>query len=95
MAVEQGTATFYCQHLTSDNISWRVNGISLNMINSQNIRSSSSNQQNGGKIYSLLITGNETLLEFNHSTIECIAVFFDGSPSQFTPPVTLLVQGLY
>ena len=94
MAVEKGTATFYCQHLTSDNISWRVNGIPLNMINSQNVRPSSSKQQNGGRIYSLLFTGNETLLEFNHSTIECVAVFFNGSSSQFTPPVTLLVQGL-
>ena len=95
VAVEQRNATFYCQHTTSDSISWIVNGISLNMINSSNIRSSSSTEQNDGvKIYSLLIMGNETLLELNHSTIECVAVFFDGSPSQLTQPVTLLVQGL-
>ena len=92
VAVEQETAVFYCQHLTSDGINWRVNGQSLNILNSPNIISSSDNpQSNGIKVYSLSI---RILSEFNQSTVVCVATFFDGSPSQFTSPVTLLIQGL-
>ena len=35
-----------------------------------------------------------TLLGFNETNIECVAVFYEGStPFQFTSPVTLLIQG--
>ena len=92
VAVEQETATFYCQHSNSDGINWRVDGLSLNVLNSPNIHSSSSNPQiNGAKLYSLSI---KTVSEFNQSNVVCVAVFFDESPSQYTPPVTLLIQGL-
>ena len=91
MAVEQETATFFCQHPTSDGINWRVNGQSLSVLNSPNIRSSSNNpQSNGGKLYSLSIGA---LSEFNQSSVVCVAIFLDGTSSQYTPPVTLLVQG--
>ena len=93
VAVEQRIATFYCQHLRCDSISWRVNGIAENKINLPNIsiQSDEIQQIGGGKIYSLSIG---TLLEFNQTTVECVAVFFDGTPSQVTPHVTLLIQGL-
>ena len=91
VAVEQGTATFYCQCLTCDNISWRVNGTAENKINSPNISTDVIQENGGGKLYSLSIG---TLLEFNQTTVECVAVFFDGRPSLFTPAVTLLIQGL-
>ena len=92
MAVEQETATFYCQHSNSDGINWRVNGQSLSVLNSSNIRSSSNNpQSNGARLYSLSI---KALSEFNRSTVVCVAIFFDGSPPEFTMPVSLLVQGL-
>ena len=91
MAVEQGTATFYCQHLTCDSINWRVNGVPVNRINSPNISINDIQESVGGRIYTLSIG---TLLEFNQATVECVAVFFDGTPSLLTPAVTLLIQGL-
>ena len=91
MAVEQGTAAFYCQHLTSDNIGWRVNGVAENMINSPNISIDEIQQVGGGRIYTVSIG---TIVEFNQTTVECVAIFFGGTPPQFTPAVTLLIQGL-
>ena len=91
MAVEQGTATFYCQHLTSDSISWRVNGRAENKIISPNISTCEIQQIGGGRIILLSIG---TLLEFNQTTVECVAFFIDGTPPQVTPAVTLLIQGL-
>ena len=90
MAVEQQTATFYCQHLTSDSINWRVNGVPVNRINSPNIFIDVIQESGGGRIYTLSIG---TLLEFNQTTVECVALFFDGTPPQVTPAVTLLIQG--
>ena len=87
VAVEQEVATFYCQHLSCDIIAWRVNGTLLNRINSPNIRSSSS-----GTIRLLSIG---TLPEYNGTTVECVAFFFDGTPPLPTLPVTLLIQGIY
>ena len=87
MAVEQGTATFHCQHLSSDTIGWRVNGTSLNKLDSPNI-STTSFTNIGTKI------AFPTLLEFHQTIVVCVATFFDTSPPQFTPPVMLLIQGL-
>ena len=85
MAVEQETATFRCQHSSSDAINWRVNGSSQNKINSPNIFTST---------YTDVDTITfQTLVEFNQTTVECVATFFDGSPPQFTSPVALLIQG--
>ena len=86
VAVEQEVATFYCQHLSSVGIYWLVNGTSLNIINSPNITTSSS-----GTMHSLSIG---TLFEYSGTTAQCVAVFFDGSPTLSTPPVTLLTQGI-
>ena len=85
VAVEQGTATFYCQHSSSDAINWRVNVTSVNKINSPNIATTTFTGVN-------TITF-QTILEFNQTTVECVAIFFDGSPPQFTSPVALLIQG--
>ena len=87
MAVEQEVATFYCQHLSCDGIAWLVNGTSLNKINSPNITISSS-----GTVRLLSI---ETLLEYSGTTVECVALFFDGTPSISSLPVTLMIQGIY
>ena len=85
MAVEEGIATFLCQHSSSDAVNWRVNGTSMNKINSANISTTTM-----ADIDSITF---QTLLEFNQTTVECVATFFDGSPPQFTSPVTLLIQG--
>ena len=92
MAVEQGNATFYCQHCSRDVIDWILNGKPVKMIDSPHI---STNVQTvgSGKIYMLSI---RTLPEFNETIVECVAIFHDindGLP-QFTPRVTLLIQGL-
>ena len=87
VAVEQGTATFLCQCSIANLISWRVNGVSLNM--AANLSNISTHSIHGG-IYTLSI-GN--LLVNNGISIKCVAVFFDGSLLQFTAPVLLIVQG--
>ena len=90
VAVEQGTATFQCQHSLADDINWLLNGTSLNSVHLFNV--SSSVQFNGRIITYILFIG--TRIEYNQTTIECEATFTDGSPSQFTAPVVLLIQGL-
>ena len=91
VAVEQGTATFQCQHPLADVIAWRVNGLALSMAALPNVSVTSIGTPNGGT--TILSIG--TPLEYNRMTIECIALFIDGSSPQFTEPVTLLIQGMY
>ena len=86
MAVEQEVATFYCLCLSCDIIAWLVNGTSLNRINLPNITISVN-----GTIRSLSIG---TLLEYNGTTVQCVALFLDGTPPLPTLPVTLLIQGI-
>ena len=87
MAVEQGTATFQCQHPLAIAIGWRVNGIPL--LNIADLQNLSSTTHNG--VTMLSIGG---LLENNGTIVECIATFFDGSPPISSTPVPLLVQGI-
>ena len=61
-----------------------------NQINSPNISNDEIKQIGGGEIYSLSIG---TLLEFNLTYVECVALFFHGTPPQFSPAVALLIQG--
>ena len=89
VAVEQGTATFQCQHPLADGISWHLNGTSLNRASLANV-STDSQSQGSAVTYTLSIG---TLIEYSQTTVECVAAFIDGSPSQFTEPVTLLIQG--
>ena len=87
--VEQGEAVFHCQHRSSDYIAWRVNGTSVGSYD--NISQWRVPVDDGHFVYFLSIP---TLPGFNNTTIECGALFFDGSPLLFTPPVTLLIQGI-
>ena len=91
VAVEQGVATFQCQHSLASAIGWRLNGILLNTENFQNISTASTLGPNGVSTHILLIG---TLLEYNGTTIECVATYFDGSLPMFTPPALLLIQGM-
>ena len=89
MAVEQEIAVFNCQHLSANDVEWLLNGTSLERAGVRNV--SSSVQFNGNiKHYTLSIV---THLEYNQTTVECVATFNDGSPPQFTGAVTLLIQG--
>ena len=89
MAVEQGTATFQCQHPLAVVIGWRVNGISLSIAALPNVSVTSVETPSGVTT----ILSIRTLLDNNGTTVECIALFIDGSSPQFTPPVALLIQG--
>ena len=90
VAVEQGTATFECQHLTCDDISWQVNETSLDNVKSQNITTDRILLPSAEFRHSLTI---DTLLEYNQTIVECVAVFFKRT-SVLTEPVVLLIQGL-
>ena len=85
MAVEQEVATFFCQHTSCDAITFRVNGTSNSTISTSIINTRSASN------LSLSIA---TLLEYNKTTVECVAIFYDGSLPLFTPPVMLLIQGI-
>ena len=63
----------------------------VSRINSSNISTNDIQESGGGRINTLSIG---TLLEFNQTTVECVAFFNDGIPPQVTPAVTLLIQGL-
>ena len=91
VAVEQGTATFQCQHSLADNINWLLNGITINRVGLGLV--SSIVQFNGSFATYTLSIG--TLIEYNQTKIECVATFMDGSLSQFTEHVTLLIQGWF
>ena len=92
VAVEQGTATFQCQCSHADFIDWRVNGLSLNIaVNLFNISATITRLSN------INMLSIETLLAYDGTIIECVAVFVDDGPLprlEFTPPVTLRIQGV-
>lgn len=78
VTVEQGVAVFHCQHESSDDITWRLNG---KAVSSPNITIERVPLGSGGFYSSLLIP---TLLDFNQTTIECVAVFYqETDPFQF------------
>ena len=91
VAVEQGTATFQCQYTLADDINWLLNGTSLNRAGLTNVSSSVQFKDNV-RTYTLSIG---ICLEYNQTTVECVATFTNGSPAQFTEAVTLLIQGLF
>ena len=85
VTVEQGVAVFHCQHRSSHEIVWLVNGISTLNFTTETVPLG-----DGGFNSSLSIA---TFPGYNRTTVACGAVFFDGSPLNFTPLVTLLIQG--
>ena len=91
MAVEEGVATFYCQHSACNSIDWRVNGTFFNRITSPNISRGEHQVDAGARIYSISIA---TSLEYNMSRVECVAYFSSGPPLT-SPVVMLLIQGSY
>lgn len=87
MTVEQEVAVFQCQHRSSDDIVWRVNGTIIIFGNITKV-----SLRGGGFTSSLSV---ETCLDFNETFVECVEIFYQGSSLfQFTSPVTLLIQGM-
>ena len=83
-------AVFRCRHSTADAIDWRVNrtfvgrnpppDITLGIIT-----------EGGNLVDTLAIVAS---LDYNGTTIVCVAVFRDGSPDETSqPPAVLRVQG--
>ena len=91
VAVEQGTASFQCQHPFANGINWLLNGTSPNRAGLISLFSS---VHFTGSIRSYALSFG-ILLEYNQTTVQCVAIFTDGSPPQFTEAVTLLIQGLF
>ena len=87
--VKQQMAVFHCQHSSSDDITWSVNGTSFH--NSPNISVVKVPLSGGGFRSSLSVA---TLPDFSETSVQCVAIFYQGTPFQFTPPVTLLIQGV-
>ena len=84
-------AVFRCRHSTADNIRWRVNETLVSFRSSP-----------PGITYSIITEGSylvDTLtivarLDYNGTTIVCVAEFDDGSPDETSqPPAVLRVQG--
>ena len=89
--VEQSVAVFHCQHRSSDDITWRVNAMS---VNSPNFWIEKVPLSGGGFYSSLSI--NTLVPGYNQTIIvECVAIlFFERFPFQFSGPVMLLIQGV-
>ena len=84
--IELGTETppFRCRHMTSDaHISWRVNNSPSGRFS--DIRPGSINED--GTIVDTLTIPAEP--QYNGTVVECVAVFFDGSPTEVSPAATI------
>ena len=90
MAVGQD-AQFSCRHSSADDVGWQINGSSLNRIDLPGITTFIS-FVDSGVINMLMIESIDTI--FDSTMIECVAIFFDRSPTEVTPTATLQVQSL-
>ena len=82
---------YICNHSATDRISWRVNGSVLNHeIFPKNITSDSISLPEGGRIHKLTIGGHS---EHNGTTIQCSAVFVNGSIPEVIHMVAFYTQG--
>ena len=73
VTVEQGVAIFHCQYGSSDDITWRLNGKAISSLKF-NFAIERFPLSSDGSYSSLSIP---TFLDFNQTTIECMAVFIE------------------
>ena len=79
-------AVFRCRHTSLDvNIVWTVNGSSPNRFPDITVTSVN---ENNVRVDMLTIPARS---EFTEIEVVCIATFVDGSPSQITDPVKLII----
>ena len=76
-------AMFRCQHSDADTLAWRVNNRSIRQ---SPLRGLSQSQDRS----TLTIIA---LPEYNGTLVECLALYFDGSPPDSAPPAYLIVEG--
>ena len=88
--VENGVemdAMFRCRHQRVDAvISWQINGSSSRL--NHDVVDSFIRQSNGTIVDTLTIPA---IPEYNGTEVVCVATFFDGSPSEVTPPANFTV----
>ena len=87
-------ATFYCNHSTTQDIAWRVNDSSLSVLNlstvtTQRIRLQANDSAGDSFVSELAI---QARTEYNQTSVQCLA-YIDGSPVEYSPKVTMLIQG--
>ena len=81
-------ALFKCRHQVQDaNIGWRINGTSIGQYLDV---TRGVVPENNSLVETLTIPA---LLEYNGTTVVCLAFFIDGSPLESTPAVTLTITG--
>ena len=89
MVIELGStgitsAVHRCCHTSQEAIiGWRVNGSSPRLFPDI---TSGSIIENGTLVYTLTIPARS---EYNGTEVQCVAAFFDGSPTELTPPATV------
>ena len=81
-------AVFRCQHLTARFLGWIVNGSTVGQTPPPGITTDTSQGENGTLVNTLTIL---THPEYNKTEVECEAFFSNGSPSEVTPPVILII----
>ena len=87
--LQDETAVFLCQHSSADAVGFRLNDERIT--NLTNIGINSMQLDDGGVLHVLSIVANP---KYNLSDINCVALFFDGSPVQSTSAAQLTIQGL-
>ena len=85
LTVAVGTeAVFQCQHLNTDFITWRINGIAVRVFPA---------------IVTIHHSGNSSTLtiiarpEYNEAMVECIAVIVGNTVLQETASASMMIQG--
>lgn len=83
---------FRCQHLTADNIRWRVNGTLIRGNPPPDITPGITRDEEGNLVYTLTIVAQ---VEYDRTMVECVARFDDGTPDEQSSSVSLLGKYLY
>ena len=82
-------ATFRCRHQTADSVTWLINGTSVINIDNPDITPNIINDEKNHPVNTLNIVARP---KYNETEVECVAIFFNGSPLQRSPAVMLIVQ---
>ena len=80
-------ATFRCRHQNADSVGWLVNGTPLG--NNSDITPGTL-YENNHLVNTLTIMAHP---KYNGTEVECVATFFNDSPPELSPAVTLTVEG--
>ena len=86
-------AVFRCHHSTARFIDWNINGSLLPFpVPPPGIFPSTTRDGDGTLVDILTILARS---EYNGTRVQCVAVFRDGSPNQFSPAVMLKGKSIF